>query len=182
MSTCPKFPHKTAGHAFVVFSKAPPLKVATSWTGERVIKCHKMSFLPSHSLTHLPWTFCSSKIRGLAVATWPSRHGLNSQTSLQLTLSANHKKTKASSAHGCWRLFPGTLQKYSVKDVKAEHLCFYQYGWSSSTLQHNYHPRLAHGICLPHPSKRLSGFSQTPCNSSSKRHENASKSKCIEHN
>ena len=32
MSTCPKFPHETTGHAFVVFPKALPLKVATSWT------------------------------------------------------------------------------------------------------------------------------------------------------
>jgi len=30
MSTCPKFPHETTGHAFVVFTKALPLKVATS--------------------------------------------------------------------------------------------------------------------------------------------------------
>jgi len=30
MGTCPKFPHQTTGHAFVVFPKALPLKVATS--------------------------------------------------------------------------------------------------------------------------------------------------------
>ena len=105
--------------------------------------------------------------------------------SLRLRCPKKYKNAKASSAHGCWRLVPGTLQKYKEIQCICRTSLFLPV-WLIiiiiiiiiiTTIT-----AVSHTVLMcPTQAKQLSWFSQTPSKSSSKKHENASKSKCIEH-